>query len=113
MSEDINKKIISIFKNHKKGEESNNPKVKFFAGFNYVKLDKDVNGHAFSAKHLLDYAKQCNYIVRVMREAQGKVFLYNYMVSSEKLIEFASKFDKNELDGKIIEIDKYTPETLA
>ncbi len=43
MSEEINKKVIDIFSKHSKSLPSSEP-VKFYAGFNYVKLAKDNNG---------------------------------------------------------------------
>ena len=53
MSDDINKKVIDIFSNHNnKLPVEANEKVKFYAGFNYVRIDKDANGNKFNAEHL-------------------------------------------------------------
>ena len=42
MTDDINKKVINIFSKHKNSEPSaHDERVKFFAGFNYVKINKD------------------------------------------------------------------------
>ncbi len=114
MTEKINDKVIDIFNKHKmQALEESDEKVKFFKGFNYVRLDRDLNGKHFKGEKLLDYAKKCQYIVRVMREKDSTVCLYNYKVPHDKVIEFISKFANNELNGKIIEIDKYIPEDLA
>ena len=37
-------------------------KIKFFAGFNYVKLKRDANGKKFVESNLTAYAKKCHYI---------------------------------------------------
>lgn len=113
MIKDINNKVIDIFNRHKDESLQEDEKVKFFKGFNYVRLDKDLNGKAFNESHLTEYSKKCQYIVRVMREKNNQVALYNYKVPHERIIEFISKFANNELNGKIIEIDKYVPEGLA
>ena len=114
MTDNINKKVINIFNKHKNEVNSQEEeKVKFFKGFNYVRLDKDLNGKRFNEDHLIEYSRKCQYIVRVMREKNDHVSLYNYKIPHDKIIEFISKFANNELNGKIIEIDKYIPETLA
>lgn len=114
MINDINNKVIDIFKRHKDASlDDTDEKVKFFKGFNYVRLDKDLNGKPFKEEHLIECSKKCHYIVRVMREKNNHVALYNYKVPHEKIIEFIGKFANNELNGKIIEIDKYIPEDLA
>ncbi len=113
MTDNIKNKVIDIFKKHEDSSEKDDARVKFFKGFNYVRLDKDVNGNPFKEDHLLEYAKKCQYIVRVMKEKDGNVALYNYKVPHDRIIEFISKFANNELSGKIIEIDKYIPENLA
>lgn len=111
MERDIDGKIINLF--GKDSEFVSEEATKFFAGFEYIRLDKDSNGNPFLENNLLDYANTCHYIVRIMRKKGEKVFLYNYDVPSEKLYEFLEKFYKNELKGTIIEIDKYLPDDLA
>lgn len=110
---EINNKVIDIFNKHKKMPLGKDEQVKFFKGFNYVRLDKDLNGKSFIEENLIEYSKKCQYIVRVMREKDNHVALYNYKVPHDRIIEFISKFANNELNGKIIEIDKYIPEELA
>lgn len=114
MTDEINKKVINIFSKHKKDENSEHEeRVKFFAGFDYVKLEKDNNGRKFKPDKLLKYAQGCHYIVRVMRTLGDEVFLYNYDVPNDKLFGFIKSFENNTLNGTIIEIDKYFPEGLA
>lgn len=114
MTDEINKKVISIFSKHKNSLPLEEEEiVKFFAGFHYVKLDRDNNGKKFNAQHLTKYAQSCHYIVRVMREINQEVLLYNYEVSNDRLFEFIKAFENNTLNGTIIEIDKYFPEDLA
>ena len=114
MNKEIKDNVVDIFKRHNNPNDvSDNKNLKFFAGFNYVKLSKDANGNPFVKSNLLEYAKVCRYIVRVMRELNSQVFLYNYDVSSDELFDFLKKFKENELNGKIIEIEKYITDDLA
>ena len=48
-----------------------------------------------------------------MREKNGSISLYSYSVPNEKLLDFLLKFRNNELNGTIIEIDKFLPKDLA
>lgn len=114
MTDDINKKVINIFSKHKNsGLSEDEEPVKFFAGFDYVKIAKDSNGRKFNSQKLLKYAEGCHYIVRVMRTLNSETFLYNYDVPNDKLFKFIKSFENNTLNGTIIEIDKYFPEGLA
>ena len=114
MSDDINKKVLDLFSKHKKHLSSSlNERVKYYAGFNYVKLKKDGNGKKFNSGMLLQYSEKCHYIVRVMRTIDGETLLYNYDVPNNELYKFLKSFEENTLDGKIIEVDKYIPDDLA
>ena len=114
MTDKINEKVINIFSRHNNSLPSlHSERVKFFAGFNYVKIDKDNNGKKFNTEHLKQYAEKCHYIVRVMKEIEGEVVLYNYDVPNEELFKFIKAFENNTLSGTIIEIDKYFPDDLA
>lgn len=113
MSEEINKKVINIFSKHIKQKPiDSEEKVKSFAGFSYVRLDKDANGYVFKEANLLEYAKDCHYIVKVMRKKDGNPSLYSYNVQSDKLLDFLLMFRNNELNGSIIEIDKFLPKSI-
>ena len=113
MEKDINDKVINIFQHKNEIQTHKEEAVKFFAGFEYVRFDKDSNGNPFVEQNLLEYASSCHYIVRIMKERGKNISLYNYDVPSEKLYEFLEKFYTNELQGTIIEIDKYIPDDLA
>ncbi len=115
VSDEINKKVINMFSQHNKNRLSEGVKnrVKYYAGFNYVKLTKDTNGNKFSKENLLHYASKCHYMVTVMRELNGEIVLYSYDVPNSDLFKFMKSFEENTLDGTIIEIDKYFPEDLA
>jgi len=53
MTDEINKKVISIFSKHNSSLPSEHEeRVKFFAGFEYVKITKDNNGRKFNADKL-------------------------------------------------------------
>lgn len=114
MRDEINRKVINIFSRHNQElPPVSKEKVKFYAGFNYVRIDKDHNGNKFNPEHLKKYAQGCHYIVRVLREYKGEAVLYNYDVPNCDLFKFINSFEGNTLDGTIIEIDKYFPEDLA
>ncbi|MCM1265630.1 MAG: hypothetical protein NC200_05465 [Candidatus Gastranaerophilales bacterium] len=114
MSEDINKKVINMFNRHNNDlPQETEEKIKFFAGFNYVKLKRDTNGKKFVPANLESYAKKCHYIVTVMRNVDGETCLYNYDLKSEDLPLFMKALENNTLTGKLIEIEKYIPEELA
>lgn len=110
MSDEISKKVIDIFSS-KSNIEAEKPKC--FAGFSYVKMNKDSNGNKFNPEHLKQYAQSCHYIVRVMREYKGETVLYSYNVPNNELAKFIKSFEENTLEGIIIEIDKYFPDNLA
>ena len=110
---DKTKNIINIFAAHHKSNKTEKKDIKFFAGFNYVKLNKDENGNKFNKEHLLKYAENCHYSVSVMREIEGETWLYNYDVTNEELLPFLKAFEEKTLDGTIIEVEKYFPEDLA
>lgn len=114
MSEETNKKVINLFnrKNNNLPQDAEE-RIKFFAGFNYVKLKRDINGKKFVPSQLTAYAEKCHYIVSVMREIDGETCLYNYNIKSADLPKFLKAFDNNTLNGTIIEIEKYIPEDLA
>lgn len=114
MTDELNRKVINIFSKHKNDLPSEHEeRVKFFAGFDYVKLTEDNNGRKFNVEKLKKYAEKCHYIVRVMRNIDGEIVLYNYDVANDQLFKFIKAFENNTLSGIIIEIDKYFPEDLA
>ena len=84
------KNIINIFAAHhnKSHTETTRDSIKYFAGFNYVKLNKDKNGTKFNKERLLKYAENCHYNVSVMRELDGEIWLYNYDVTNKDLYGF-------------------------
>jgi hypothetical protein len=111
----VDEKVINLFSNHNSNcvTPEVQQKVKFYAGFNYVKLKKDTNGNKFNKENLLKYSEKCHYMVTVMRELDGEVVLYSYDVPNSELFKFMKSFEENTLDGTIIEIEKYFPEGLA
>ncbi|MBP3820955.1 hypothetical protein J6G99_04850 [bacterium] len=115
MADEINKKVISLFSKNKKNRLSldGQKKIKYYAGFNYVKVKHDSNGNKFRKEFLLKYREKCHYMVTVMREIEGEVVLYSYEVPNDDLFKFMKSFDENTLDGTIIEIDKYFPDDIV
>ncbi len=104
-------KIVDLFSEKRSSDQKE--KTKFFQEFSYIRLNKDRNGNAFNAEHLRNYAGRICYLVTVMREHDNNTWLYNYEVPSDKLSEFIIKFETNEFDGQIIDIDKYIPDNFA
>ena len=89
MSDEINKNVINMFSQHNNDRLSAEAKnrVKYYAGFNYVKLKKDTNGNKFNKDNLLNYASKCHYMVTVMRELNGEIILYSYDVPNSDLFK--------------------------
>ncbi len=114
MSEKENPKVIILSK-HIPGKlcRGNNSDIKNFLGFDYVKMEKDLNGTPFVKESLTEYAQNCQYMVRVMREKKSGIFLYNYYVPNDKLCYFLTKIESGQIDGQVIEVEKYIPEDLA
>lgn len=115
MSDKRCEKVINLFAKHNNNciTPEVQERVKYYAGFNYVKLKKDTNGKKFNKENLLNYSSKCHYMVTVMREIDGEVVLYSYDVPNEDLFKFMKSFEENTLDGTILEIDKYFPNDLA
>ena len=115
MTDKINKKVINLFskKNKNHLDKTSQNKIKFYAGFNYVKLKRDDNGNKFRKDYLLKYRTKCHYMVTVMREIDNETVLYSYDVPNDDLFKFMKSFDENTLDGIIIEIDKYFPDEIV
>jgi hypothetical protein len=112
MSDDINK-VISIFRQDDEVSSEYDEKIKYFAGFNYIKLKRDENGKRFVPLTLDSYAEKCHYIVTIMRNIEGEVCLYKYDVKTSELPAFMKALENKTLVGKLIEIEKYIPEDLA
>ena len=113
MSDDTNKVINMINRHINDLPQETEEKVKYFAGFNYVKLKRDVNGKKFVSSQLKAYAEKCHYIVSVLRNIDGEDCLYNYDIKSCELPKFIKALDNKTLAGELIEISKYIPEDLA
>ena len=111
----VDEKVINLFSNHNSKciAPEVQQKVKFYAGFNYVKLKRDDNGNKFNKENLIKYSQKCHYMVTVMREIDDEVVLYSYDVPNSELFKFMKSFEENTLDGTIIEVEKYFPEGLA
>ena len=55
MADEINKKVINIFTRHNNDlPQDSDEKIKFFAGYNYVKLKRDSNGKKFNETEPLE-----------------------------------------------------------
>ena len=114
MAKDNEDKSVNLFDENKKDRLSDSSaKLKYYAGFSYVKVKRDENGNKFRRDYLLNYHSKCHYMVTVMRELDGEVYLYSYDVPTEDLFKFMKSFEENTLDGTIISIDKYFPDEIV
>lgn len=114
MSESENKNIIKFSNRSQiKSNQDRQAVIKNFAGFDYVKMEQDLNGTPFVKESLIEYACGCRYMVRVVREKESKTLLYNYYIPQDKLGYFLTKIESGEFDGQIIDVEKYIPEDLA
>lgn len=114
MSKNENKNIIKFSnRSQSKSIQDEQTIIKNFAGFDYVKMEQDLNGSPFVKESLIEYARDCKYMIRVIREKNSKTLLYNYYVPQDKLSYFLSKIDSGEFDGQVIDVEKYIPKDLA
>ena len=56
MSDDLNKNVINLFSEHNNNHITPEirEKIKYYAGFNYVKVKKDANGNKFNKSSFVD-----------------------------------------------------------
>lgn len=114
MSEDSNNKNKNIrrFVSRKTKNEIFAPKnklatIKNYLGFEYVKLEKDVNGISFKDKSLKDFRDDLKYTISIMRKIDEKIYLYEYFVSGFDLKKFFKACIDGKIEGEIIQIEKY------
>lgn len=99
-----NKNIINF-----SGKKSTKNKTEKKDGYECVVMENDLNGKPFIKSNLLEYADKCTYVVRIMKELNGKYLLYNYLVPQNELSDFLVKMNKHTL----VEIEKYILEDFA
>lgn len=87
--------------------------IRNFMGFEYIKLEKDINGINFNKKSLEDFAENLKYTISIMREKNEKVYLYEYFVPKHELNKFLKAHINGTILGEIIQIKSYTPDNLA
>ncbi len=103
------KKIKTGFFNNK----NKLAEIKNFQGFEYVKLKKDVNGISFNKKALEDFAFSLKYTISIMRDTNNGIFLYEYFINGEDFDNFFKLYIDGTIEGKIVQIEKHTPDNLA
>lgn len=115
MTEDINQKVINIFSKHKaqKPLEDESKVVDCGDGVQCITIKLDKHGKNLDKDEIIKNANDCEYIVKVLVDAQPNPYINNYKVTGKKLISFIHKFIKKKKEGVIIEVDKYFPEDLA
>lgn len=115
MTDNINKKIINLFDKHKKQVPmcDDEKVVRNEDGFYYVCVTKDDADKILNEDKLLDKYAQTKYIIKVLIKNEGNFHLYNFLVPSEKLMEFLDPYVKHEKEGDIVDIEKYFPDELA
>ncbi|NLF83233.1 MAG: hypothetical protein GX568_04525 [Candidatus Gastranaerophilales bacterium] len=116
MSDDSEKKVVSLFSAHKKTKcpaKKTQNVCQSPEGYYYVAVETDENGRHFDEKDLLARANAFYYIVKVMVKDGPRVFIHNYKVSAEDLMKFIKIYVDGRGDGQIIEIDKFFEEDWA
>lgn len=103
------KKIKTGFFNNK----NKLAKIKNFLGFEYVKLKKDINGINFNKKALENFAYSLKYTISLMRDTNNEIVLYEYFVDGSDINKFFENYINGTIEGKIIQIEKHTPDNLA
>lgn len=111
MCDNTNDKIIGFSK--KSNIADGNQQKSFLKEFQYIILTKDDNGNSFKEESLTEYAQRCFYIVTVFKNSGIGTALYKYKVPYDSLLNFLNEFRTTDINGKIIDIERYIPEDLA
>ncbi len=117
MTDELNKKVIDLFSVNnktKKAKHCNNGNVcKTSDGYFYVSIDTDENGRHLDEESLLKRAEAFYYIVKVLVKEGVRVYINNYKIPAEELLDFIRIYNDNKGEGKIIEIDKFFQDEWA
>ena len=117
MTDDIHKKVVSIFQKHHRGElvqatsADEGEMVTTPDGFNYVtiKHQKDLGLH--NEDVLQDIGEQKNYIIKFVEVHENDIRVDSYHVPGNRLTEFLTNLDKRP--GKLLEVKQFLPDHLA
>lgn len=103
------KKVVRIFGNKKNvtGIQKDD------SGIYFVRAEKDENGNFFNTDHLINFANDTDYLIRVMRVEDSKTCVYTYKVSGDMIASFISNYSDEDEAEKIVEIIKCQPQNLA
>ncbi len=114
MSDELNKKVINLFADHKKTKVCQNGEVcKNSNGYFYISIDADENGRHLEEETLLERASEFYYIVKVMVKIKSKTCINNFKIPGDDLLDFIKLYTDGKGEGRIIEIDKFFPDEWA
>lgn len=103
------KKVIKLF-----GDKKNPACIqKNEHGVYFVRAEKDENGNFFNADHLINFANDTDYLIRVMKVEDSRTCVYTYKISGDMLVSFISNYSDEDETERIIEIIKCQPQNLA
>jgi hypothetical protein len=104
------KKVVRIFGDSKKKSSEIQKDEK---GIYFVRAEKDENGNFFNDKHLINFANNTDYLIRVMKIEDDKTCVYTYRISGDMLVSFIANYSDSSTTERIIEITKCQPQNLA
>lgn len=110
MTDELNKKVINLFsaeKNKKSNHCQSGDVCSTSEGYFYVTIESDENGRHLDEKTLLKRASEFYYIVKVLVKDGLRVYINNYKIPANELLEFIKFYNDGNGEGQIIEIDKF------
>ncbi len=114
MTDELNKKVTNLFSSHKKSKVCQNGEVcRSDGGYFFVSIETDENGRHFDEETILKRAGEFYYIVKVLVKDGIRVYINNYKIPAEELLEFIKLYNDGKGEGKIIEIDKFFQDEWA
>lgn len=114
MSDEFNKKVIDLFSKNKKIKFCQHGEVcKCNEGYSYITIDTDENGRPLEEQALLKKADDFYYIVKFLVKNNNKTCINNFKIPGNDLLEFIKQHSDGNIDGQIIEIDKFYPDEWA
>ncbi|MBX2860259.1 MAG: hypothetical protein KTR14_03430 [Vampirovibrio sp.] len=114
MTEELQEKVINIFRRARRGEhvhipgEEDGEMVDSPDGFSYVTLKQNQDGDHHDEDELVETAARKHYLVKMLEHHKDAIRINNYHVPGDRLEEFMSTLESRP--GKVLEIKQFLPD---
>lgn len=115
--EKMKNKVINIFQKHRRGDhfhfevEEGGELIISPDGFNYVSFKSEFGQESEEEETHFDLAFKKYYLIKMVEQHKENSRINNYYVPGERLEEFLLSLPHRP--GKILEIEKVIPDTMA